>query len=172
MELAKVILVSFLLAAARGPAEGANADKTPPPPIPTVAATQNAIQRILDDPQVDGARPEYSLIFNFAQRSDQVEIALGEPFFAFSGNKKLDATLLAYYIAGAVRFDLTHPDLASNPRADVPDAIRAALVFYRKHRAAHPTVLHPLFERYDEIDRKGGLDDWARKVEIPPANAR
>jgi hypothetical protein len=133
----------------------------------------DAIDRILGDPQVDVVRSEYPLIFDFAQRSDQVQITIGGPFFEFSGDKKLDAALLAYYLAGAVKFDLTHRDQMEAPRADIPDAIRAALLFYRKYRAAHPKSLHPMFERFDKLDREGGLDAFVRDAPAtPPAAPR
>jgi hypothetical protein len=172
MALPAIASLALLLAVARAPEDAPKVDKTAPRPVPTSAVTLDAIDRILADPKVDAMRSEYPLIVDFAQRSDQVEIVIGEPFFAFSGQKPLDAALLAYYLAGAVKFDLTHRELVSDPRADVPDAIRAALVFYRKYHAAHPETSHPLFERFDKLDREGGLEAFVRDAQTPPASPR
>ena len=167
---ATAVALWFLLALTRAPEASPKADTTPPKPIPSAAATLDAIDRILSNPQTESARAEYPLILDFAQRSDKVEIVLGRPFFEFSGDKRLDASLLAYYLAGAVKFDLAHPAQASDPRADVPDAVRAALVFYRKYRAAHPDTHSALFDHLDQVEREGALDAFVR--EAPPASPR
>jgi hypothetical protein len=172
MSFSAFISLALLMAVARAPADGAQPDKTPPKPIPPVAVTRRAIESILAHPEADRVRPEYPLIFDFAQRSDKVEIVIGRPFFDFSDQRQLDSSLLAYYLAGAVKFDLDHPDQLGDRRADVPAAIRAGLVFYRKYREVHPGATHPLFQKFDELERQGKLDEFVKNAELPASPSK
>jgi hypothetical protein len=165
----QLLTLLLVLTAARPDTVAPKPDTSPPKPIPRAETALRAIERILRNPSVDDVRPEYPLIFDFAERSDKVHVTIGEPFFAFSGDKHLDASLLAYFIAGAVKFDLTHPERSAERGADTSDAIRAALVFYRAYHKAHPQVTHELFERFDELDKEGKLEDFVKK-EQPPAD--
>ncbi len=119
-----------------------------------------AVDRLLSDPVADKIRPEFPLIVDFADESPEVEVVLGEPYFELGKDKHLNGILLAYYIAGAVKFDIENPVAARNPQADAGPAIRAALVYYRVHRRAHPKVTYPLFEKFDALDKEGKLDEF------------
>ena len=129
-------------------------------PIPSRARVLAAVDSILRDPVPDKMRPEFPMIYDFADKSPEVEVVLGAPYFEFGTDKQLSSILLAYYIAGAVKFDLENPVAARNPQADAGPAIRAALVYYRAHRRAHPKVTHPLFEKFDALDKQGKLDQF------------
>ena len=131
---------------------------------PVVASVLRAIDRMVKNPIVDQVRPEYPQVFNFAERSDQVLVTISTRYLEFSGDKKLDSALIAYFIAGAVKFDLENPEAREDELADIPAAIRSALVYYRAHRSHHPERSHPFFERMDEHDRAGTLDQYVAEA--------
>jgi hypothetical protein len=125
---------------------------------PSRTQVLKTIDILVLQPQPDRIRSSFSLILDFAETSDEVHVLIGLPYFDFGGSKRLGDILLAYFVAGAVKFDLENPSLADDPQADAGSAIRTALVYYRIHRQAHPADTHPLFEHFDVLDREGKLD--------------
>jgi hypothetical protein len=162
-----LVALALILSAAASVASANPDEKVKTRPVPSRARVLAAVDLLLRDPVADKMRPEFPLIYDFADKSPDVEIVLGTPYFEFGKDKRLNSILLAYFIAGAVKFDLENPVAARNPQADAGPAIRAALVYYRVHRRAHPKDTVALFEKYDSLDKQGKLDEFIASQ--PPA---
>lgn len=137
---------------------------TPGTPDRSISSVLQAIDRMVANPIVDRVRPEYAQVVDFAEQSDRVLVTIDPQYFEFSGDKNLDSALLAYFVAGAVKFDLENPEAAREAVSDIPPAIRSALVYYKAHLNRHPERRHPFFERMNQLDRTGALDRYVAEA--------
>jgi hypothetical protein len=100
--LALAVACALLLVSFSAAAEAQAKEKARPC---TPAAVLAAVERLLSRPVPGAVRPEFSIVFDFADTSEDGSVTIGPPFFDFTGNDALDHPLLVYYAAGAVKFD-------------------------------------------------------------------
>lgn len=113
------------------------------------------------------------LIFSFAESSPRVMIQIAKPFTSFMG-EPYGPLLLAYYIAGAVEFDLDHPDRRDELAGDTTAAIELVLPRYREVKRRDPSYTNTFLERADHAKRYGRLasfiaEVWAKQPPTPAA---
>ncbi len=122
-----------------------------------------AIDKMFADPLSKEATEAQAQVVAFAKASPKVSVQVSPAFFQFTGSP-YDAMLMAHYLAGAVKFDLEHPDQANDPLADVPAALRAALQAYRRLHVAKAVYYNPFFEKVDFKERGGELDAMVKEI--------
>ena len=125
-----------------------------------------AIDRMLRAPSVNDAMREVQDVTNFAMSATgAVMVHVTESFFEPSGDQYVDAFLMAYFLAGAVKFDLENPDLALHRSADIPSAIRAMVYGYNLYTIENAYFNHAFVEGFAQIDASGGLEDYVNSLQ-------
>jgi len=125
-----------------------------------------AIDRMLRAPSVNDAMREVQDVTNFAMSATgAVMVHVTESFFEPSGEQYVDAFLMAYFLAGAVKFDLENPDLALHRSADIPSAIRAMVYGYNLYTIENAYFNHAFVEGFAQIDASGGLEDYVNSLQ-------
>lgn len=125
-----------------------------------------AIDRMLRARSVNDAMFEVQDVTNFAESaSGAVMVHVTESFFEPSGDQYVDAFLMAYFLAGAVKFDLENPDLALHRSADIPSAIRAMVYGYNLYTIENAYFNHAFVEGFAQIDASGGLEDYVNSLQ-------
>jgi len=81
------------------------------------------------------------------------------------GPESITPDLLAYYLAGAVAFDLANPDQRSDRLADVAPALEATLRRYAQIRAATERYRSPFLERAAEAKAQGRLREFVQTLD-------
>lgn len=132
-------------------------------PAPDVSAVRTAIQTLFQHPFSKEASAAQRIVMAFAEQSDRVSVVVGPDVFQFTGSS-YDATIMAHYMAGAVQFDLDHPDQARDPQADVAPALLAAVRVYRQLKDANAVYYNPLLEAADLKDQRGELEAFAKTL--------
>lgn len=125
-----------------------------------------AIDRMLRARSVDDAMREVEDVTSFAMNAaGAVMVNVTESFFEPSGDQYVDAFLMAYFLAGAVKFDLENPDLALHRSADIPAAIRAMVYGYNLYTIENAYFNHAFVEGFAQIDASGGLEDYVNSLQ-------
>ena len=125
-----------------------------------------AIDRMLHAQSVNDAMHEVQDVTNFAMSATgAVMVNVSESFFEPSGDQNVDAFLMAYFLAGAVKFDLENPELALHRSADIPSAIRAMVYGYNLYTIENAYFNHAFVEGFAQIDASGGLEDYVNSLQ-------
>lgn len=95
------------------------------------------------------------LVVEFAESSPGVHVTLDPQYIPVGASEECDALVIGHYIAGAVRFDLDHPEQAADPTADVVPALEAVMRYQGK--AGAPDCATPLLERIQALSKAGHL---------------
>lgn len=132
-------------------------------PAQDVADVRAAIQTLWERPFSREAAGAQQVVMAFAKQSDRVTVVVGPDVFQFTGSS-YDATIMAHYMAGAVQFDLDHPDQARDPQADVAPALLAAVRVYRQLKDVNAVYYNPLLEAADLKDQRGELEAFAKTL--------
>ena len=97
-------------------------------------------------------------VLNFAEKSPDVTVTISPRFVAATG--KGDALFVAYFLAGAVRYDLKNPKKATAPYADQAEAVRAELLAYKYAKKRGMKTTRPLLETLQKADAAGKLNAY------------
>ena len=125
-----------------------------------------AIDRMLRARSVNDAMREVESVTDFAtSASGAVMVHLTESYFEPSGDQYVDAFLMAYFLAGATKFDLENPELALHRTADIPTAIRAMVYGYNLYTIENAYFNHAFVEGFAQIDASGGLEDYVNSLQ-------
>jgi hypothetical protein len=134
---------------------------------PALTAEQKSIvatvDRLLAHPNQDSTAQDLSTVVTFADNSPTVSVALN-PNFDPPSTIPYDRLCFGYYIAGAVKFRLLHPEAAKDMFADIIPGTRAAVIEYRAIRQHAPTYQNNHWSLMDQLDRKGQLAAWVAQT--------
>ena len=112
---------------------------------------------------------DMKIVAHFAQDSPDVTITI-DPRFYDADAKGAGPILLAYYLAGAVRYDLQHPGKATDPYADQAAAVHTELLAYRYAQKRAPKLSLPLLDKLQKLEMAGKLNAYvADAAKAPPA---
>jgi len=159
MRLTSTIAASIgILIALYQPSLGAPV-KLPP------AETQiiKAVDRILAHPLQPSDAADIAKIVDYSNKTDRITITLDQAFVYISEDDR-DRLCFGFYIAGATKFRLLHPEDARNKYADVLPALRAGLVEYRAIKTADRKYQNKRWDRVDQLDRAGQLPRWVEQT--------
>lgn len=121
----------------------------------------SAVQRMQSAATLEEALPDLQRVTGFVQNEPAVvSIHFDDAFFQQSGNDSADGILMAYYVAGAARFDIENPTDRFDPLADVPASIRGMIAGYRLFTVENAWFVHPFVEQMMRREDAGELDHW------------
>lgn len=151
-------------------------------PLPSKAVVLSAISRMMRVVGENAAKPpaptrpgekawmdDMKLVAGYAQDSSDVTIAIN-PRLAATTTKE-DVLYLAYYLAGATRYDLQNPKRATDPYADQAAAVRAELLAYRYTKARGAKMQRPLLDDLQAKNAAGTLEKYVAQVAKMDAKA-
>lgn len=122
-----------------------------------------AIDRMLGAKSVEDALDEVEAVLAYAAYEEApIEIVIDENFFQFTDNMSDDSFFMAFYFAGAIKFDLENPSASRDPVADTLSAIRATVTGLRIYQSVDPSFEHPFIEDLARLDKAGGLEEFVR----------
>ena len=127
--------------------------------IPVEAQIVKAIDRILAHPLQPSDADDIKKIATYSKESSRITITLNQ-HFVFVSKDDRDTLCFGFYIAGATKFRLLHPEAAKDPYADVLTSLRAGLVEYRAIRGVDPTYKNEQWANADRLDHQGLLAQW------------
>jgi hypothetical protein len=139
------------------------ATKAKPKP-PTEGETRAAIKRLLSDIEKAPAK-DMGTVVRFARDSDKCLINIVSGLVPTADPKVPEHRLLiAYHLAGAVRYDLDHPKLMKDELADKEAAVRASFVAYKFLQGRKKGYTDPTMEKLVAADKKGTLKTYIKSV--------
>ena len=122
-----------------------------------------AIDRLLSARSVEHALNEVEAVIAYAAyEKAPIEIVIDENFFQFTDNMSDDSFFMAFYFAGAIKFDLENPSASRDAIADVTSAIRATVTALRIYQSDDPAYERPFIEDLARLDKAGGLEEYVR----------
>lgn len=122
-----------------------------------------AIKRMLGAKTVVVAMDEIETVMTYvASDPAPVQVVLNEQFFQFTDDILNDSFFMAFYLAGAIKFDLENPSASRDPGADVLPAIRATITALRIYQSGDPYYEHPFIEKLAKLDKAGELEAFVR----------
>ena len=122
-----------------------------------------AIDRMFGARTVTDAMDEIETVMAYAaSESVPVQIVINEDFFRFTDDIMNDAFFMAFYLAGAIKYDLRNPSASRDPDADALSAIRATITALRIYQSNDPCYEHPFIEKLAKLDKAGELQAFVR----------
>jgi len=141
------------------------------PQIPERARVLKAIETMFAAAVKTDLDKERNILVDFAEASDDVLIQIDSRFTPFTledGPEPVKIDLLGFYLAGAVQFDLTHPDQRDDALAEVAPALQAVLPRYAKMRAIFKDYRSPFLEKVAAQQAAGTLREFVQSLAAQP----
>lgn len=122
-----------------------------------------AIDRMLGAHTVAEADQEFLLITSYAASGNApVNIVISDEYLELTNDFIIDSYFIAFFLAGAIRFDLKHPELADHASADIPSALRAMISGLELYKTEDPGFSHPFVDKLARLDQQGALEEFVR----------
>ena len=131
--------------------------------LPSEREVVDGIKVMIEKPLTSEALEAGSAVVAFAEASSKINVLIAPQFWCPVSHSERDTELLAYYIAGATKFDLENQSRKHDRFANVPTAIRTMLFAYRTLVSASPEHSSRFFDRLSTLDRQGRLDEYVAR---------
>jgi hypothetical protein len=153
--LSHLVVVLILSMSAAAPPLAAGRD-------PRETKVLQGIQTMLTKPLTSEAIDAQAEVVQFSQTSDKTPVLITPDFYK-SLESQYGPILLAYYIAGAVKYDLENPTKIGDEYASVPSAIEAMLIVYRELKKKQPDIRDSFYEQLEQLQAAGQLESYVQR---------